>query len=74
MAHVACVARASRQLAAWFPGTFSDPVSLRQVRVLLPTNVTPSHYDVSLTPWQEYKEEVPGFTGSATVDLTVNEP
>lgn len=42
--------------------------------MLLPTNVTPSHYDVSLTPWQEYKEEVPGFTGSATVDLTVNEP
>ena len=43
-------------------------------RVLLPTTVTPSHYDVHLTPWQAGKGEQPGFTGEATVSITVNEP
>ena len=43
-------------------------------RVLLPGSVTPSHYDVHLTPWQAGKGDQPGFTGEATVSVTVNEP
>ena len=50
--------------------TEQEPSSKPKERVLLPTNVTPSHYDVSLTPWQEYKEEIPGFTGDATVTVS----